>query len=727
MAFKKTTTQPKRIVVTSALPYANGPIHIGHLVEYIQTDIYVRFLKLCGIDAAYCCADDTHGTPIEINAAKQGISPERLIAKYHAEHQQDFKGFLIEFDSYYSTNSPENQTYADLIFTALKDAGHIYQKKVENFYDEKEGRFLPDRYVKGECPKCGAPDQYGDVCEKCNATYSPTDLVNPYSIVSGERPVRKASVHYFFRLSSFSERLSAWLTGNTELQKEVVNHVMRWVEEGLQDWDISRDGPYFGFRIPGEKDKYYYVWLDAPIGYISSTENYVRERNSREPDPKRHLSTADYWKSDSSRIIHFIGKDIIYFHLLFWPAMLMASGFRLPDKVVVHGFLTINREKMSKSRGTFITARDYLSRLDPLYLRYYYAANLTSKPGDLDLDFEDFKAKTNNELVGNIANFTYRTLSFLKTRLGGRTGGLRLRDYETEAGEVVEILGRIRKDYEGLEFREAVKGINELASIGNRFFQEREPWKLAADEPEEARAVLTFCANVVKELAITLKPVLPTFSAGLEAQLGLKGLSWKDLGFTINETIIKGAEILVGKLEEVDLRIPADEDPSGKGKGAAAGPAGAALPLDLRVAKVVAVEDHPDADKLIIMRIDLGGEERQIVAGIRQWYRKEDLVGRNLVVVANLEPAKLRGVESQAMLLACDGGKDIEVIFADASSPGDRVGFEGAAVSSATVSFPQFQGFDLQARKGAVLFAGKPLRTSSEPIVTRRIPDGKVR
>ncbi|RMF07194.1 methionine--tRNA ligase, partial [Candidatus Woesearchaeota archaeon] len=358
------------VLVTSALPYANGSIHIGHLVEYIQTDIWVRFLKLIGKNAIYCCADDTHGAPIEINASKQGISPEELIAKYYKEHTEDFSKFLIKFDSYYSTNSPENRHYAELIFSRLKEGGHIVTKEEEHTYCEHCKRFLPDRYVKGKCPKCGAEDQYGDVCEKCNATYSTVDLVDPYCVLCKNPPVRKKSRHYYFRLSHFSDFLRDWISSNKELQPEVRNHVLSWIDEGLDDWCISRDGPYFGFKIPGEENKYFYVWLDAPIGYISSTANYCKTHGNK-------CSAEDYWTGNKADIYHFIGKDIIYFHLLFWPAMLKASGFNLPRNVFVHGFLTVNHEKMSKSRGTFLTAREFLEFGNPEHLRYYYAANLS--------------------------------------------------------------------------------------------------------------------------------------------------------------------------------------------------------------------------------------------------------------------------------------------------------------------------------------------------------------
>ena len=408
-------TIKKKILITSALPYANGPIHLGHMVEYIQTDIFARFLRLIGEHVIYCCADDSHGTPIEIAAMKKGILPEQLIDEMHKEHLQDFTDFQIKFDSYHSTNSKENKRFSDLIFNELKKKDLIYQKEVELTYCNKCGRFLPDRYVKGKCPKCGADDQYGDVCEKCKAAYSTTDLIEPFCAICGTAPVKKKSVHYFFQLSKCSKQIKDWLDKNKNLQQEVKNYVLNWIKEGLKDWDITRDGPYFGFKIPGEEDKYYYVWLDAPIGYIASTEYYCTHL------AKGKERVEEYWKD--GRIIHFIGKDIIYFHFLFWPAMLMNSGFALPEDIVVHGYLVANKEKMSKSRGTFFTARDYLNVLPPDYLRFYYAANLSKTMSDIDLDFNDIKSRANNELVADLGNFVYRVLSFVNKNFDSTLSG----------------------------------------------------------------------------------------------------------------------------------------------------------------------------------------------------------------------------------------------------------------------------------------------------------------
>src|SRR3989338_9885781 len=400
--------ESKRKVITAALPYANGSLHLGHMLEYVQADIFARFLRLSGDDVVFVCADDAHGAPIEIAASKEGVKPEELIERYRLEHVADFNDFLMSFDVYHTTHSSENRAYSDLFFKTLKKKGFIYQRMIEQTYCEVEKRFLPDRFVKGTCPKCKAEEQYGDNCEKCNSVYKPIDLVEPKCVVCGASPVRKSSVHYFFKLSSFSQKLKEWVTNHENIQPEIKNFVLNWINSGLEDWDITRDGPYFGFKIPGELNKYYYVWLDAPIGYIAATEKYSKEKLNQ-------TATAAYWHNDHARIIHFIGKDIIYFHFLFWPAMLMGVGLNLPADLAVHGHLTINGEKMSKSRGNFLTAKDYLAVADhqPEFLRFYYASHLVKAISDINLDFEDFKTIINGDLVSNIANFVHRTLVFI--------------------------------------------------------------------------------------------------------------------------------------------------------------------------------------------------------------------------------------------------------------------------------------------------------------------------
>jgi methionyl-tRNA synthetase len=527
----------KKIVVTSALPYANGSIHIGHLVEYIQTDIFVRFLKLIGEDAVYCCADDTHGTPIEIKSKQLGIKPEELIAKFGKEHLSDFKSFLINFDSYYSTNSKENKYFSDLIFSRLKEKGFIYTKKIKITYCEHCKRPLPDRYVKGICPKCGAEEQYGDACEKCGSKYDPIDLENPKCTICGTEPVYKDSEHYFFKLAEFSSKLEKWLTENKNLQPEIRNYILNWVKEGLKDWDISRDGPYFGFKIAGEEDKYYYVWLDAPIGYISSFANYLGK------DTKK---AEKEW--NDSRIIHFIGKDIIYFHFLFWPAMLMGADFNLPENLVVHGFLTVNGEKMSKSRGTFYTAKDFLSKYkNPEYLRYYYAGLLSRKMSDLDLDLENFKKNVNNELVANLSNFCYRVLSFCNKSLDSK-----ITEFDKTEPMLIEIkerIEKIKKNYLDVNLKEALSEIMAISALGNKYFQENEPWKLINEDKEKTEKIITFCVNIAKILSIIVEPVLPKFSEELQKQLKVKKQSWKDLDKYLKNISVGKAEILVKKID----------------------------------------------------------------------------------------------------------------------------------------------------------------------------------
>lgn len=530
----------EKILVTSALPYANGPIHIGHLLEYIQTDIYVRFLRLSGKKIIYCCADDTHGAPIQINASKQGISPEELIAHYYKEHTEDFEKFYISFDSYYSTNSPENKKFSDLIFSRLKDKGDIYLKRVELTYCPQCQRFLPDRYVKGVCPRCGASDQYGDNCEVCNATYATTDLANAYCVICQASPIRKKSDHYFFRLSNYTDRLQAWLNGNNQLQEEIKNYILKWIEGGLKDWDITRDAPYFGFQILDDPNKYYYVWLDAPIGYMASTQNYCQNHGD---------DFDSYWLNDTGKIIHFIGKDIIYFHFLFWPAMLMGSGFRLPDNIVVHGFLTVNKQKMSKSRGTFITAREYWQKTNPSYLRFYMAFNLSRNITDIDFDLNNFKDRINSELLGNFANLANRSLNFLKNKLGGKIG-VPEDEYYTLVQQKIPL---ILKAYENCEFRAAIRGILDISDFANKYLQRREPWKVIKESPEEAGRIISTCVHWVRDLEILLKPVIPMICQELETQLNVSELTLQDLEKNIAGHSIGQPKPLVQRIEHLDF------------------------------------------------------------------------------------------------------------------------------------------------------------------------------
>jgi methionyl-tRNA synthetase len=709
----------KRILITSALIYANGPVHIGNLVENIQTDIYVRFLRLRGHDAFYCGADDTHGAPIEINAMKQGITPEQFIGQWWKEHVEDYKLYNIGYDSYYTTHSPENQYYTELIFKRLQDAGHIYTKEIDLTYCEHCRRYLPDRYVKGTCPKCGAKDQYGDVCEKCNATYSTTDLVDPYCSICGNKPIRKPSRHYFFRLNDFSEKLRAWLIGNRNLQPEIRNQILAWVDQGLQDWCISRDGPYFGFKIPGEDDKYFYVWLDAPIGYIASTAHYCRGKT---------FTADDIWQKENSTIIHVIGKDIIAFHLLFWPAVLMGSGFHVPDNIVVHGFLNVNGEKMSKSRGTFLTAREFSELINPELLRYYYAANLGHSMTDIDLDLKTLQDKVNNELVSNIANLVYRTLSFLDKNFDSTVTTILNKELLSDVARKTEV---VRDSYYDYNFREAVAKTLEISTLGNKYFQDNQPWELVKTDREKAQRVLTDCVNIVKTVTILLQPILPVFSSRVEEQLNLTSLKWTDLDRVIENHRIDGAKIVLRKIEPIVLRKHEEKkvEPRSEAKmeEKPKKPSGSAS-LDLRIAVVKEVHDHPQADKLYILKIDLGSEQRQLCAGLKPYYTREELLGKHLVVVTNLKPAKLRGELSQGMLLAADSGNVVGILNAPDSPPGTQVTAEAISGRDAPqIEIGDVAALRLESKTGKAYVNGKLLRTDYETVQVDKGIEGRIR
>ena len=654
----------RKILVTSALPYANGSIHLGHLVEYIQTDIWVRFQKMQGHEVHYVCADDTHGTPIMLRAEKEGITPEALIEGVHKEHSADFDEFLVGFDNYYSTNSDENKTLSQNIYRALKTNGKIATKTIEQFYDPVKNMFLPDRFIKGECPKCHAKDQYGDSCEVCGATYNPTELIDAYSAVSGATPVRKETEHHFFKLSDCEAFLKEWTRSGT-LQGEAANKMGEWFENGLNDWDISRDAPYFGFEIPDAPGKYFYVWLDAPIGYMASFKNLC---------DKNGLDFDEYWKAGSdTELYHFIGKDILYFHALFWPATLEYSGYRTPTQVFAHGFLTVNGEKMSKSRGTFITARSYLDHIkNPEYLRYYYAAKLNSTMEDIDLNLEDFVARVNSDLVGKYINIASRTAGFINKRFDGK---LNPSADNAVVAELKSAAADIAKAYVARDYGKALREIMRLSDLANGFVAEKAPWVMAKQEGKDAelQQVCSDALEMFRLLTLYLKPVLPKLATEIEAFLNIEPMQWQtvETGLNAEHTINqynhlitridpKAIEAMVesnkANLQSTEAPVKADATKTEAPKKALAGDyiqIDDFTKVDLRIAKIVNAEHVEGADKLLKLTLDIGEENiRQVFAGIKSAYDPETLKGRLTVMVANLAPRKMKFGMSEGMVLA---------------------------------------------------------------------------
>jgi methionyl-tRNA synthetase len=666
-----------RTLVTSALPYANGDIHIGHLVEYIQTDIFVRFLRLTGEDVIYVCASDSHGAPIEINAAKKGMTPRELVSEFHQRHQTDFARFEIGFDEFYSTDSPENQKHSEIIYLRAKEKGHVSSREIEQYYCERCGRFLPDRYIKGTCPRCSAQDQYGDVCESCGATYRPTDLNDAHCAICGAEPQLRNSTHLFFKLVDFSDFLDEWTSHPGRLQDEVRGFVKSWIDQGLRDWDISRDGPYFGFKIPGEENKFFYVWLDAPIGYIAATEHYCSKRHG--------ASLEDYWidpKSDAV-IHHFIGKDIAYFHTLFWPAMLKAADYRTPTFVHVHGFLTVDSRKMSKSRGTFITARQFADQINPWFLRYFYASKLGPSIDDIDLNLEEFINRTNAELVNNITNLISRSAGFLNKRLDSRLGAIP-KGLDDVKSEILARVGTCSGDYRSLKYANVVRNILAISDIANNYVQKNEPWSSIKSDPEKSRNDLTFAINCIKILTVLLKPILPAYTLKVEQLLGVQNLRWEDAKFDFENRTINTFEKLIDRLEPgiMDRLIAASinnvqskqsrvQIPDFKEEISIEDFAR----LDLRVGKILSATEVEGADKLVKLRVDVGKEIRTVFAGIKSSYAPDELVGRTVAVVCNLAPRKMRFGVSEAMVMAASspGGKIILCEFDQEASPGSII------------------------------------------------------
>ena len=682
-------TERRKILVTSALPYANGSIHLGHLVEYIQTDIWVRFQKMRGHECYYVCADDAHGTAIMLKAEQRGISPEEQIAEVKAEHEQDFSDFLINFDNFHSTHSNENQELSSLIYTRLRENGHIATREITQAFDLEKNLFLADRYIKGTCPKCKTDDQYGDNCEACGATYAPTDLINPISAISGATPLEKESTHYFFKLPEFSDFLKSW-TRDGHVQEEVANKLSEWLDAGLHEWDISRDAPYFGFEIPDAPGKYFYVWLDAPIGYMASFKNFCESKEGNA------LAFDEFWKPDSeAELYHFIGKDIVNFHALFWPAMLSSANFRTPTQVCVHGFLTVNGKKMSKSRGTFINARSYLDNLNPEYLRYYFAAKLSSGVDDLDLNLEDFIQRVNSDLVGKVVNIASRCAKFITK---GNDGVLSSNIADEALWQQVSgAADSIANHYENREFGRAIREIMTQADAANEYIAAKEPWKLSK-EPGHEQEVLDICSlgiNLFRALMIYLKPVLPAMAEDAEAFLNDE-LKWEGDIQPLTRHQISKFKPLMQRVEQdkVDAMLEASKDAIAATAAETSKPAKGPLAeepiaeeigfddfikVDLRVALITKAEHVKGADKLLQLTLDLGGETRNVFSGIKSTYKPEDIEGRLTVMVANLAPRKMRFGMSEGMVLASggldsDGNEGIYLLSPDSGAqPGQRV------------------------------------------------------
>jgi len=654
--------EKRKILVTSALPYANGPIHIGHLVEYLQTDIWVRFQKMRGHICHFVCADDAHGTPIMLKAEEEGVTPEALIERVSAEHQRDFSAFGIEFDNYHSTHSSENKEISELIYGRLREAGHICRKVITQAYDPVKKLFLPDRFIRGSCPHCSAPEQYGDSCENCSRTYSPSDLVDPVSALSGATPEQRESEHLFFKLSNFEDMLKVWLVNN-DLQAGVVNKLNEWFDAGLHDWDISRDTPYFGFEIPGESDKYFYVWLDAPIGYLASFKNLCG---------KAEIDFDEYCRPGSgTEMYHFIGKDIMYFHTLFWPAMLNGAQFRLPTNVFVHGFLTVNGQKMSKSRGTLVTAETYLEHLNPEYLRYYFAAKITPAIEDIDLNFEDFQRRVNADLVGKVVNIASRCAGFLTGRFDGFLSdayddSALIEEFKAAAQEVADC-------YEARDFARAMREIMALADSANQYIDRRKPWVLAKTDGADCdvHRVCSTGIALFRILAIYLKPVLPEMARAVEQFFNCEPLTWEDIGRDITGKKIDSFKSLMQRVaaEKVEAMI---NDSKSSESSQTAEPyitIDDFAKIDLRVAKIIEAKLVDGADTLLQLNVELGSEKRTVFAGIKAAYEPDQLQGKHVIIVANLKPREMRFGTSEGMVLAAGpGGEDIFLLGPDAGA-----------------------------------------------------------
>ncbi|MCG6870848.1 MAG: methionine--tRNA ligase [Gammaproteobacteria bacterium] len=668
----------RRILVTSALPYANGPIHIGHMVEHVQTDIWVRFQRLRGHEVWSVCADDTHGTPIMLRAEAEGITPEQLIERMHAEHLRDFRDFGISYDNYHSTHSPENRELSQDLYRRLDQAGLISRRVIDQFYDPVREMFLPDRYIRGSCPRCGTEDQYGDSCENCGATYSPTELGNPVSVLSGATPVRRESEHHFFRLGEAESFLREWTTGKGRLQPEAANKLDEWFDAGLRDWDISRDAPYFGFEIPDAPGKFLYVWLDAPVGYMASFRNLCER--------EKGLDFDSWWAPGSdAELYHFIGKDILYFHALFWPATLHFGGYRTPTGVNVHGFLTVDGQKMSKSRGTFITAREYLNHLDPQYLRYYFAAKLNEHIEDIDLNLDDFVMRVNSNIVGKYVNIASRSAGFINKQFDGRLAD----ELDAEGRQLLDrgqgLAEEIAEGYETRRFGETMRRIMDLADEANEYINRNKPWELAKQPGAELRLQQVCSTNLemFRLLTLYLKPVIPGIVEAAEQFLNIPALNWADASRAMGAHTIAGYRHLAQRVEtdKVTAMVEASRPKQTTDRTAKdADPRHIGIEqftdVDLRIARIVVAEPVDGADKLLRLQLDVGElGERQVFAGIKQAYPAEALADRLVVLVANLAPRKMRFGVSEGMVLAAGpGGAEIFLLAPDSGAqPGMRV------------------------------------------------------
>jgi methionyl-tRNA synthetase len=662
--------EKRHILVTSALPNANGSIHLGHLLEHIQTDIWVRFQRMRGHECIYVCADDTHGTAIMLKAEERNLSPEALISEIKAEHEQDFRNFLVGHDNYYSTHSEENKAFSSLIYERLKAAGEINSKTVNQLYDPEREMFLADRFIVGSCPKCKAEGQYGDNCEVCGATYDAMDLINPKSKISGAEPIIRESTHFFFALSHFTEFLQTWTRSGT-LQEQVANKLSEWLDSGLQDWDISRDAPYFGFEIPGEKGKYFYVWLDAPIGYMASFKNYC--------DKHDDINFDDYWRADSDyEVHHFIGKDIINFHALFWPAMLKVSGFRTPTRIHTHGFITVNGQKMSKSRGTFINAQAYADNLAPEYIRYYFATKLGNNVDDMDINLDDFVLKVNSDLVGKLVNIASRCAGFINKQFANQLASTAttplINEFLAERDNIANL-------FEAGDYSKAMREIMAMADKANQYIAEKKPWAMIklADQKAEVQNVCSDGINLFRILVTYLKPVLPQLAEQTEAFLNVQALSWQSLEAPLLDHQINDFQPMLNRIDPKAVKamveasiVPIESSETPEAAVSTADDDADYITIDdfakidLRVALITHAEAVEGADKLLKLTLDVGDEQRTVFSGIKSAYTPDELIGKRTVLVANLKPRTMKFGISQGMVLAAGpGGKDIFLIEAD--------------------------------------------------------------